>query len=110
MTDREMLEYAAKAAGIALEWDDHPNDWAPMFYEGKTYHFWDPLKDDGDALRLAVTLRLQIEHGNEWVTVAEMAFGGDISSTIEISSEISQEAATREAIVRVAAAIGKAMP
>ena len=43
MTDRELLELAAKAAGIAHV--------TPMMIE---WGQWNPLTDDGDALRLAV--------------------------------------------------------
>lgn len=52
LIDRELLELAAKAAGISLEWDGPPDKWQPMYYRGKTYHSFDPRNDDGDALRL----------------------------------------------------------
>ena len=87
-TDREMLEYAAKAAGYEVEMDHKgvfhihegtgPQSWRP----------WTPLVDDGDALRLAVKLGLDIEI--EWYDDDPLA-------------------ATRRAIVRVAAGIGKGM-
>jgi hypothetical protein len=52
MTDRELLEYAARAAGIHYvpgeSWDDDAG--------------WNPLIDDGDALRLACDLHINIEH------------------------------------------------
>ena len=48
MTDRELLEAAAKAAGYVHY---HPGD--------GFYQTWNPLTDDGDALRLAVKLGLQ---------------------------------------------------
>ena len=56
MTDRELLEAAAKAAGtevVAVVADGLPH----RFGGG----YWNPLTDDGDALRLAVKLRLGIE-------------------------------------------------
>lgn len=52
MLDRELLELAAKAAGI---------DYRPQYDLVKTsigWDTWDPLTDDGDALRLAVKHRL----------------------------------------------------
>ena len=59
MTDRELLEAAAKAAGM------------PAFASGATGlrvshdgvrsgYIWNPLTDDGDALRLVVELMLTI--------------------------------------------------
>ena len=107
-TDRELLEMAAKAAGIRLEWDGPPDKWQPMYYEGKTYHAFDPLTDDGDALRLACKLRMCVEPWgsgasavvfiNNRALVAEPHYGDD------------PERATRRAITRAAAEIGKAMP
>jgi hypothetical protein len=109
--DRELLELAAKAAGIELEGDLHsnPGEWVPMYYEGKTYHSWSPLTDDGDALRLAVKLRFQID-----VEAARTFVGSGLSSnSINRKSYESEQhhedmyAATRRAIVRAAAEIGK---
>ena len=93
MNDRELLERAAKAAGIELEWDGPPANWRPMYYQGKTYHGWNPLADDGDALRLAVKLGLwePVMFGHR----TEIAPDGDIY------------AATRRAIVRAAAALAE---
>jgi len=56
MTDRELLELAAKAAGIPLK---------PDFAERFDYYMadrlmWNPLTNDGDALRLAVKLGLYV--------------------------------------------------
>lgn len=47
MTDRELLEAAAKAAG-------------PMFVNLLSHDKWNPLADDGDALRLAVKLGIMV--------------------------------------------------
>jgi hypothetical protein len=54
MTDREILEFAAKAAGIEVEWNDKGNAWKnwPSFK-------WSLLTDDSDALRLAVIRHLK---------------------------------------------------
>jgi hypothetical protein len=41
--DREMIELAAESAGIILEWDGDPEKWIPIYYKGKTYHYFDPL-------------------------------------------------------------------
>lgn len=81
MTDRKLLELAAKAAGI-----EHVT---PSMIE---WGQWNPLTDDGDALRLAVTLHIDIDG-------AVLDFW-DASST-------DPYATTRRAIVRAAAAIGE---
>jgi len=93
MTDRELLELAAKAAGIALE-----N--ISMMGAGlllKKGGVWNPILDDGDALKLAVKLGLF----NDEDFVAEL-------KAIWMYSCTDYYAATRRAIVRAAAEIGKA--
>lgn len=109
ISDRELLEFAARAAGFYLEWDGHPDQWQPIHYEGKTYHSWNPLTDDGDALRLAVTLKLEIYFFD--------GFGEVVAEHNTSSFEPGREqyaddmnAATRRAIVRAAAEIGRTMP
>ncbi len=89
MTDRELLELAAKAAGY---WNDLYN-----CYEGPLD--FDPLTDDGQAIRLAVKLGLF----NDEDFVAEL-------KAIWMYSCTDYYAATRRAIVCAAAEIGRAMP
>lgn len=103
MTDRELLELAAKAAGIEVTWVR--NSGAFYYDNPETGHeIFDPLTDDGDALRLAVKLGLRVCIDNRskftWVKGAE--------GSTEHRNDAS--AATRRAIVRAAAEIGKAMP
>ncbi|HEY6021520.1 MAG TPA: hypothetical protein VIY48_16930 [Candidatus Paceibacterota bacterium] len=47
MTDRELLELAAKAAGIRLGVNDLGH-----FFNFDSAMLWNPLNDDGDALRM----------------------------------------------------------
>ena len=106
-TDRELLEMAAKAAGLQMceEWDCAADGDGILIGAGNgDLKPWNPLTDDGDALRLAVKLNINITHS---------AFGVDATKT---GSAISFEgwgadrlSATRRAIVRAAAAIGSAM-
>jgi hypothetical protein len=85
MTDRELLELAAKAAGYwAAEFNCPANLPRPD---------WNPLTDDGDALRLAVALGL----------TARMSYNGQ---DYEAANK-DPYAATRRAIVRAAAEIGR---
>jgi hypothetical protein len=88
MNDRELLELAAKAAGIEVlvSFDRARRRW----------WCWNPLYDDGDALRLAVQLGLL---GAPFMTLAWIEALGDSDSY----------AATRRAIVRAAAEIGRGM-
>ena len=111
MTDREMLEFAAKAAGKKVHTRNQAGrdacgagDVGLWISEGQTC--WNPLTDDGDALRLAVKLKL---------TPMMRSLGVDVVSleTVEAAYERYRDdpyAATRRAITRAAAEIGKAMP
>lgn len=61
MKDRELLEKAAKAAGIPGQWSERG---AYFKMEGSLHYLgaWLPLTDDGDAFRLAVKLRMTVRH------------------------------------------------
>lgn len=59
MSDRELLELAAKAAGISFEYVNCDNGKEVFKYRPSPIHElvqWHPLRYDGDALRLAVTM------------------------------------------------------
>jgi hypothetical protein len=137
MTDRELLELAAKAAGWSC-WqskhgylnvtDPHDNkhvccrDWVPFdAYSGEKTNEptlsdavaelgWNPLIDDGDALRLAVQLGLFIDIYDTEV-MAGWVVDEDSSSMETLNQPKGNDpyAATRRAIVEAAAAIGKNM-
>ena len=102
MTDRELLELAAKAAG----YNAFPGHAAQMMDSG-----WNPLTDDGDALRLAVDLRIDVYPwiSEEDPTSSAMARNGHGFRAIEFASKNRgcRYAATRRAIVRAAAEIGR---
>lgn len=121
MTDKDLLELAAQAAGVrvpplnAFPWHgiDNGGIWTNISAIGhlepkKRKYTWAPLTDDGAALRLAVKLRMDVEpwiHGDsacsrvlcQEVLIDEPHYGDD------------PYAATRRAIVRAAAEIGKGM-
>ena len=104
MTDKELLEFAAKAAGIDLEKVN-----GPIINNGtRLQNNWNPLTDDGDALRLAVKLELTI--GKPFEHKIALVWLDDITSFAGNSEKEGDiYAATRRAIVRAAAAIGKEM-
>lgn len=118
MSDRELLELAAKAAGMPTR-DDYSESHGLYAvargadgYDG--WRYWNPLTDDGDALRLAAGLGLNIIQqatlrGPEPVAAACGFCGEDyrLTSTYYNGDPL---AATRRAIVRAAAEIGRAMP
>lgn len=124
---RELLELAAKAAGVPIfESTDGTIQARPILvtkcgggmgtmpYEQE----WNPLRDDSTALRLAVSLRLSIDHNHpadqqRWVAADRSGCEGcysPVSCVEDEFEEIERPAATRRAIVRAAAEIGKAMP
>lgn len=106
MTDRELLELAAKAAGIqgryelGVIWCKNPF--------GDEYGF-NPLNDDGDALRLAVKLRLQVTPGTYNSDEFTVYRAGYAECHEHVHYQQDQCAATRRAIVRAAAEIGRAV-
>ena len=149
-SDRELLELAAKAAGLHIK--GHQVDYNDTFTHlvvgakfTKQKDKWNPLTDDGDALRLAVKLNMRIDHRTcsnttypfsviafpqklEWAPkrTAELQLvslmmpkGGFIGGLAEYCDEkypkepddtteyLDHYAATRRAVVRAAAEIGK---
>lgn len=106
MTDRELLEFAAKAAGI--DWIKDCVWIENGFYSPLAKHeriAWNPLADDGDALRLAVRCDIAIMRETERTSATTNA-GQRFTEWLGSDSLV----ATRRAIVRAAAEIGKAMP
>ena len=103
MTDREMLEMAAKAAGY--EYAKHGGYIVVDGIPGN----WNPLTDDGDALRLAVKLGLMIDIQNKVNATSVWTTDESGSADFDAAHGKDPYAATRRAIVRAAAEIGKAM-
>lgn len=144
-TDRELLELAAKGAGYGFVWHEWVSSRVENF--GMVKHrkksgllvdgiHWNPLTDDGDALRLAVKLRISLDldyvsfsgypavcanlpsnrrywwpKNSKLRVVHEFLMDDDAKSSIAEKDELVRgiEAATRRAIVLAAAEIGRAM-
>lgn len=104
MTDKELLVLAAKAAGIELLWPICTRgDEVPWSLTHARH--WNPRAYDGDALRLAAKLIIDIEWATEYIVFANGNYSDDIKN------HGNDHAATvRSVIVRAAAEIGKAMP
>jgi hypothetical protein len=101
MTDNQLLFEAAKAAGI----DFSIKGQVPTRFDGKDFIVWNPLTNDGDALRLAVKLGF-MDSGVGFALVLselqQMIFPANVDPDRPYI-------ATRRAIVRAAAEIGKEM-
>lgn len=107
MSDRELLEMAAKAAGYKPErFDDEDGIWLNDSNPDYGYDWWNPLEDDGDALRLAVTLDIDIFQSKIY---REVQVGGAIPKTIFQPWGLDKQGNTRLAIVLAAAEIGKSI-
>ena len=122
--DRELLEWAAKSVGIKLEINVYGSGnydagfWTAYGGIGRhSWYPWDPIKDDGDALRLAVKLALRIDYCSVlyvaqkpscWVSWVP---GGMKNRITQVLYEFDNDpcAATRRAIVKAAAEIGRRM-
>ena len=100
MTDRELLEDAAKAAGMETRYDRVTGQTrARVPHSGDAFPVWNPLVDDGAAFRLAVKLDLRVFVGYaSGVGVGGFGEGG-------LLTKADPCAATRRAIVRAAAAM-----
>lgn len=128
MTDKELIELAAKAYGFGdpegnFVWteSEYPlgskTSGALWNYMGwcDTAELWNPLTDDGDALRLAVKIGMLIDvryTQQEAIRYNRVAYWPDPSfgEIMEFGDvEADPMAATRSAITRAAAQIGKEM-
>lgn len=117
MTDRELLELAAKAACLRLEWNGDSSievfeRWCgnPSEPPEQDYRGWNPLDNDADALRLAVALRIDLLFFPGLGEIRAEDGDGN-SATVEWDGQYEGcSARVREAFVRCAAAIGRSMP
>lgn len=121
MTDRELLELAAKAYWgdeiddvCSAEWSEE--DQAIAYTHGenqdhngldRTYR-WNPLEEDGDALPLAVKLMMSVEISEH--EESTYAYAGSAPRVYACEMWLDDKnAATRRAIVRAAAELGKVL-
>jgi len=107
MTDRELLEMAAKAAGIELCWVPNADGIeCPAFLGVVPWVWWNPLNNDGDAMRLAVKLNLSMDLFDKEILVG---FTSNSNQCDQVKETYSNDpyAATRRCIAIAAAQIGK---
>jgi hypothetical protein len=110
MSDREMLELAAKAANLQT-WTNEDGG----LYLPDPMRRWNPLADDGDALRLLAAMpslwSLSLKFGAPTVEM-NVWWGTGGEKTNKIAREFAGDgadvaAAIRRAIVRAAADVGR---
>lgn len=118
MNDKTLLTLAAKAAGLTTshKWNAQRLEMTPpvpslvVHRDGELVSTgWNPLADDGDALRLAVELRFDLNFqrtGRERIVqVYSSRIGKWVSETYRDNDDSC--AVTRKVIVLAAASIGK---
>jgi len=106
MTDRELLELAAKAAGMEL---NGSHDYRGVGLRKGPHNYWNPLAHDGEALRLAVQLGLNVYiYPKDRFTMCE-SDEGIFYDDAKFGGTCDPYAATRRSIVRAAAKIGSAL-
>ena len=108
MNDKELLELAAKSAGLrVVSYDDFLGCMRIASDGSVTGYGWNPLTDDGDALRLAVKLGLDIVQRASLCDGPLEAVVWVYQGSCFIEPYTDDPcAATRRAIVRAAAQIG----
>lgn len=99
MNDKELIKLAAKAVGII-----HPGGEHRVYNDGRVWYckelrWWNPLTDDGDALRLADKLNMAVY----------FSASGKTAEAPDGPGPVWEETDYRRAIVRAAAEIGKGM-
>lgn len=117
MTDRELLELAAKAAGLVIDKSSHNgggsrNDGFDI--QGNAvldWHngiLWNPLTDDGDNARLRRSLCIVVQWFPTDVAAMHCSSDGRGRSWAEPYGD-DPASAERRAVVRAAAEIGRTM-
>lgn len=105
---RELLILAAKAADIEITtWS---NCQAGGFRAGGICLFWNPATDDGDSRRLEVALGMNV-YINDSYCIAEIVSDSDEPPVHkkEYCNSDTKVAATRLAVLRAAAEVGRSM-
>lgn len=111
MRDQELLELAAKAEDREPPVDAN-GVWSAWVGSMENGHWWNPLDDDGDALRLAMKLSISIDVSGMFVHADCRHCENDLGYFEEniARNDGCIFRATRRAIVRAAAGIGEIMP
>ena len=108
MNDREMLELAAKAVGLAVR---EPFRYGEFRVSGEDWisYPWNPLYDDGDCARLEAACGIAVEWHRLGV-VASVPESGERIREVFADHGGDKNRARRCASLRAAAVIGESMP
>ena len=107
MSDRDLLELAARAAGFNVYFDDEGQCCKHQPRDPRETWLWNPLEDDGDALRLAVNLGISVTQNHKR---GDYVRAWHVDAGFDEPCGADPYVATRRAIVSAAAEIGRAMP
>ena len=111
ISDRELLELAAKAVGIPGEYREGHD---PAIYGSdecnwgiwKYPSMWNPLENDSDAFHLMLQLQIDISFWREEDSVCVSIYQNSRATAVGAIGAFE----LRRAIVRAAAEIGRSMP
>lgn len=108
MNDKELLEKAARSAGIEIIYVDGVMCGADKHFTTTPCEEWNPLQDDADAFRLLLDIGADVYHGTNEYDEPIVTIQPDYLSLNDAPSALADSPAEiRRAIVRAAAAIGE---
>ena len=111
MTDRELLELAAKAAKLRLKWDGEAAMCQPLYVKSDNYMWFSPLTMIDDAMFLAVELWFRVEvglDGQAYVWLGDRLLWNEFA--LDHNRVDQRMRALCRAITKAAALVGKSMP
>lgn len=108
MNDRELLELAAKAAGINGRWVKGFEHLGLCTSQPPLHDWWNLLSNDGDALRLLATLSEQNNRMTLYCYADEISIHASVDGALCKYFDDPAKA-FRRSIVHVAAEIGKTL-
>ena len=108
MTDKELLELAAKAAGVTIgvvkEPKGHPAWCDHCVVDGYDHMMWAPFIDDAQAFRLMVELGLEVRTDGPYLIAVTPRY---VDNELYEPRGEDPYAAVRRGIVKAAAEIGR---
>ncbi len=109
MTDQELLTYAAKAAGIEIDFESEIHGYYARGNDSTSNdnEWWNPLIDNSDAFELMVKLHMGVSIPHMRIVDVVTFLHPTVSSREHVDEDIYES--TRRAITRAAAEIGKGM-
>lgn len=107
--DRELLELAARALGAQFEEVDGEGYGNLFFEDGSVVYSWNSLMFSGDAFELGVELGIQTTPGTylDQTATAYTPYGVEAKEPVSYAQDM--VSATRRAITRAAAELGRAI-